>query len=141
MKKRFTVIFIAIAALICVMFTACFTEHEVTDTRREPWGYPNPFTGTIEGSASGHGGPVRVTMTLENGLITVVDFDFRFETDMFAGRLPGILRPIIIRTNNFDFPDRTAGATITTMAVKEAARQALSGDPNGPQVPRDELGF
>jgi len=129
------------ATLISLIFAACYIENKVPAEKGEPWGYPDSFNGRIEGSAQGHSGPVRVTITMTDGIITIVDFDIRFETDAFAGRLPDLLRPIILRTNTFNFPDRTAGATATSMAIKEAARRALSEYPNGPKIPREELGF
>ena len=138
--SRITVTFIAALALICLIFAACPIESQ-PPPEGDPWGYPDPFGGVIEGSAPGFGGPVRISITMANGFITTVEFDLRFETDMFVRGLPGLLRPMILQTNSFDFPDRTGGATISTMAIKEAARRALSEYPNGPQIPRGELGF
>ncbi|MCQ2609620.1 MAG: FAD-dependent oxidoreductase, partial [Lachnospiraceae bacterium] len=79
---------------------------------------------TAEGTAKGMGGDVKVTVTVENGKITSVVAKGDNET-------PGIGLPIIedmpklMVENNTINIDSVSGATITSEAVKEAAKQAI----------------
>jgi hypothetical protein len=144
MKKIFKVKVAAALALVCLVFAACFIEFEGAVARTDPWGYggdvADPFSGEISGQGFGYG-IIGVEITLVDGFISVVEFDLSNETESFAAPLPGILRPMILNSNNFDIPDRTAGATLTVMGIKEAARRAFIYDEDGPKIPRDLLGF
>ena len=124
MRKKLAVV--AVAVLMCLMLAACFTEFELPPLNVSGgWGYPVPFTGRVEGSGTGYVGTVGVAIDLQNGFIIDVDFDLRAETAMFVRTLSDRLLPMILRTNSFNFPDRTGGASYTNRGVKEAAREAL----------------
>ena len=125
MKNKFTDVVIASLMLVCLVFSACFIEFEPPPPSGG-WGYPDLFTGTVDGTGRGYGaGGVSVNIDLVDGFITDVDFDFTNETAMFVSTLADRLRPLILRSNSFNFPDATGGASVTNRGVKAAAREAL----------------
>jgi len=125
MKKRLRLV--VIAALVCLIFAACFLEFEqpAPGSVTGGWGSPAFFTGRVDGSGPGYNGNVIVTIDLVNGFITDVDFDLRTQTASFTRTLPNRLRPIILRTNSFNYPDATGGASLTNRGIKAAAREAM----------------
>ena len=82
-------------------------------------------SGTFTGEAQGMGGPVRVTITLEDGVLTDVQAVGDDET-------PGIGTPVLetlpqeILNNQSLEVEAISGATITSDAVIEATKAALA---------------
>ena len=82
-------------------------------------------SGTFEGEAQGMGGPVKVTITLEDGVLTDVKAVGDDET-------PGIGTPVLetlpgeILKNQSLEVEAISGATITSDAVIEATKAALA---------------
>ena len=121
MKTQRVLILLGIGILFSTLFLACATDRvvPVTNARGER------VNGTATGSAPGFGGEVTVTLTLENGFITNVVARADNDTAMFAD-------PVVTRAHNdmvrFNAPeiDAVSGATITSMAVNAAARDALN---------------
>lgn len=80
-------------------------------------------SGTGTGTAQGYGGEVSVTITMAEGVITDVVVVGDGETPTVGG-LVIASAPDSIREFGADI-DATSGATVTTMAVREAAGLAI----------------
>lgn len=81
--------------------------------------------GTFSGKAMGMGGDVVVTLTIENDKITACEVNGEHET-------PGIGTPAleelpakIVEANSYEV-DAISGSTVTSNAIKEAAKAALA---------------
>ena len=88
---------------------------------------PHPPSVTSEGIGYG-GGRVEVTLTLAGGNITTVhfeDLDHR-QTSIFWIMAMDHAREFFTTMNHWDFDVRT-GATATSVAIRQAAQEALSG--------------
>ena len=116
--KRFLLI-----GLLTVGTLSIFLSCNRTGNRKTPWGDP-PFSGVVSGSATGYYPDLRVTLTLENGIITGVDLDLSRETASFA-RGPGQEAPELIKTMNSTNVDTIAGASETSRGIREAGKEAL----------------
>ena len=81
-------------------------------------------TGTATASAPGYGGEVTVTVTMVNGFITEVVAIGPDESPTIGGAAIMRAPPRIIRFNTTDI-DIVSGASITTMAITEAAQKAI----------------
>ena len=81
-------------------------------------------SGTATGSAFGFGGDVTVTITMENGYIVDVVCKGDGESPTIGG-LALMRTPDSIKKANSADIDTITGATITTIAVKEAAQKAI----------------
>ena len=114
MKTRNLIVVLAIAALLIAGLAACATG---------PARIGNA-TGTATGNAMGFGGNVYVTITLDNGLITNVEISAPHDTVMFVtpvvNRAPGMMK----QNNSAQF-DAISGATVTSVAVSQAAQMAI----------------
>lgn len=117
MNIRKTLFIVGIIALVLGVALGCASApREVT-----PIG---TATGTATGTAPGYGGPIEVTVTMEDGFITDVVIRGDHETPAFAQ--PIFMRaPGMIRSENSAQIDGFAGATITLMGVIEATQQAI----------------
>lgn len=82
-------------------------------------------SGTFTASADGFGGPVSVTLTLENGKITASEIVGDSETASIGGAALETLQKQLVDTNSAEI-DGVAGATVTSNAVKSAAAAALA---------------
>ena len=114
MKNR-TLLVLAICALAAMALVGCGSA---------PVAAIGNATGTESGSAQGFGGEVTVTVTMANGFITEVVCKGDAESPTIGG--PVLLRAPgqIIRYNSAQF-DSISGATVTSMAVAEAAQAAI----------------
>jgi len=81
-------------------------------------------SGTATGVAPGHGGDVSVTITMENGKITAVELDLSSETPAMAGQVASRAPQDMINFNDPNI-DNVAGSTVTSSAVREAAKSAV----------------
>lgn len=82
-------------------------------------------SGTFTASADGFGGPVSVTLTLENGKITASEIVGDSETASIGGAALETLQQQLVDANSAEI-DGVAGATVTSNAVKSAASAALA---------------
>jgi fumarate reductase flavoprotein subunit len=115
MIKKTLILFVCLF-VAGIMFNACASTGKVV-----PIGN---FSGTATGTASGFGGPVEVTITMADGYITEVAIKADGETQAIAA--PAIMRaPNIIKEINSAQFDSISGASITSMAISEAAQDAI----------------
>jgi len=84
-------------------------------------------SGTFTGEATGQGGPsnpVKVTITLENSVITDFQAEGPGETDGIGSKAIDSMPGAIVASNSLDV-DMVSGATVTSTAILEAAKAAL----------------
>ncbi len=84
-------------------------------------------SGTYTGEATGQGGPsspVKVTITLENSVITDFQAEGPGETDGIGSKAIDSMPGAIVASNSLDV-DMVSGATVTSTAILEAAKVAL----------------
>ncbi len=86
-----------------------------------------PADGVYEGSANGMGGAVKVTVTVSGGKITVVEVGEHNETAGISDPAIEQMPAKIVEAQSADV-DAVAGATVTSEAIKEAVKAALSGE-------------
>ena len=85
-------------------------------------------SGTFEGTAPGLAGesnPVKVTMTLENNVITDVQAEGPGETEGIGSKAIDAMPSEMVAANSINV-DGISGATITSTAIKDAAAAALT---------------
>ena len=82
------------------------------------------YTGTLNGSASGYGGPVPVTIEFENGNITKVEIGENKETYSIGTHAIDWLPEKIVEQQNIAV-DSVSGATVTSGAIKSAIETAM----------------
>ena len=126
--KKIRILIITVLVVMCVLFVACFIENEPPNYDTVQGGYGEPlYDGPpIEGTGQGHNGPLKVTITLENGKIKDVELNIGGETYSNTRRIPNVIPPIIIRTNSFNYASNiVSGATYTGRGIKEAGKNAL----------------
>ncbi len=87
-----------------------------------------PATGTA--SADGFGGPVSVTVTVEDGTITEVTAEGDLETSPVLGNDLTPLADQILEAQSAEI-DGVAGASVTSAAVKTAAEAAIAAAQGG----------
>lgn len=80
-------------------------------------------SGKASGVAQGKGGDVRVTVTVEDGVITSVDIEGKNETPTIGGVAIEEMPQQIIDAQSFDV-DGVAGATRTSDAIRTAGKEA-----------------
>lgn len=104
-----------------VRITALFEQKAVTPTTGS---YKN---GTYTGSATGHGGKVSVTVTVENGNISSIDVTEQKETPSYWQNAIAIIEKLLGLGNDSAVDDVTtiSGATQSSTAIKEAVQNAL----------------
>lgn len=90
-------------------------------------GSAETFTpGTYEGTAQGFGGDVTVSVTVDGSAVTAVSITGEKETPALGGAaIEGYLTSLV-GVSDADSVDTTAGATVTSTAVKEALGKALA---------------
>ena len=81
-------------------------------------------SGTAEASAQGFHGPVTVSITVEKGKITRVEADGPDETAGIGTRALSVIPAQMLERNTVDV-DSVSGATVTSEALLQAAREAL----------------
>ncbi len=86
-----------------------------------------PADGVYEGSANGMGGAVKVTVTVSGGKITAVEVGEHNETAGISDPAIEQIPAKIVEAQSADV-DAVAGATVTSEAIKEAVKAALSGE-------------
>ena len=86
-----------------------------------------PADGVYEGSANGMGGAVKVSVTVSGGKITAVEVVEHNETAGISDPAIEQIPAKIVDAQSTDV-DAVAGATVTSEAIKEAVKAALSGE-------------
>lgn len=81
---------------------------------------------TLTATADGFGGPVTVTLTVNDGTIKECVIEGKDETPTVGGAALEELQAQVVKANGADI-DGVAGATITSTAVKSAVDAALNG--------------
>jgi len=76
------------------------------------------------GQAQGYGGPLKVSVTMENGAISNVEVTEHNETQGIGTRAIESLPAAMVTSNTWDV-DIVAGATVTSNAIKDAVRSAI----------------
>ena len=117
MKKKLTAILSFLMAL--TMLFICIVPAALADTM--------PADGTYTGTASGMGGAVNVSVTVEGGRITAIDITGHAETPGVSDPAIQQIPAAIIEAQSTDV-DGVAGATVTSTAIREAVAAALSGE-------------
>jgi fumarate reductase flavoprotein subunit len=82
-------------------------------------------SGTASAAAQGFGGSVTVTVTIEDGRITSVEAEGPGETQGIGSRALDMLPGAIVSANSADV-DGISGSSITSQALKAAAKEAIS---------------
>ncbi|HLR21210.1 MAG TPA: FMN-binding protein [Tissierellaceae bacterium] len=83
--------------------------------------------GTYEGEAEGHNGPLKVSVTVEDGEIADVDVIEHEETEDLSEPALEEVPEAIVEKNSTDV-DGISGVTVTSDAIKEAVDNALEGN-------------
>ena len=86
-----------------------------------------PADGVYEGSANGMGGAVKVAVTVSGGKITAVEVVEHNETAGISDPAIEQMPAKIVDAQSTDV-DAVASATVTSEAIKEAVKAALSGE-------------
>ena len=86
---------------------------------------PSGKTGSASASAQGFGGQITVTVNVEKGKITGVNFEAPGETPAIGGRALDMAAATMVEKNSVEI-DATAGATVSTKALILAAKEAFS---------------
>ncbi|MDR2402607.1 MAG: FMN-binding protein [Spirochaetaceae bacterium] len=126
----------AALAVLSLVFAACPNDSpEEKDNRHAPYGSP-PYSGQVTGEANGsHGGgqtTIKLTLTLEEGYITGVDFGGSTGITPSIGSQVRDQAPAqIIAANSFndDAIDTVTRATITRITTIAAGKNALNTIP------------
>ena len=111
MKKRFLAI---LTAIMLVMTGAALGEAA-----------PAEVSGDFTGTAKGFGGDVTVTVTLTDGAITAVTAEGAGETEGVGSKAIELM-PADMSESGSIAVDTVAGATITSNAILEAVKAALT---------------
>lgn len=100
------------------------TETATAATTESGSGVSGTFEGTAPGLA-GESNPVKVTMTLENNVITDVQAEGPGETEGIGSKAIDAMPSEMVAANSINV-DGISGATITSTAIKDAAAAALT---------------
>jgi len=122
--KKSLAAFLAVAVMISL--TACATPSTTTTPEATPTATEPEVVGaqTYTGTAQGFGGEVSVTITVEDGKITDVAAEGASETPERGGKAIANMPAEILSAGNYDV-DGVTGATVTSTAVKQAAKAAM----------------
>ena len=118
-KKLFSIMIVLLT--ICLVITACYVEYDPTKNMHPAYG---TASGTGTGTAQGFVGPVKVTLTLENGYIKKAVITGNESAD-YGAKAIAAADKIIVATNSIEL-DTLSGATKTTKAIGEAGKAALA---------------
>lgn len=114
-KKRISWILLGLSVLLT--FSGCTTN--------EPSATPGNLSGVYQGTARGNVGSITVQVTLDNSIITAVEV-LECEDVPYAvsGAAVETLPAAIVQTQSVNV-DTASGATMTSIGIKTAAREAL----------------
>ena len=132
MKKKVTVVFVSMLAMLCLLFTACPTDGLGGLGGEGPpaGGWGGGFTGdSPTGFGTGYHGQVSLVVHLVNGEIIDLTLGIAGEdTARFAtpARMSRFI-DMVVDNNSFEFrPDLIRGATVTVRGLQEAGASALA---------------
>ena len=111
--------------MFCLVLSACFVEYDPMENMHDPYG---TYSGTVDGTAAGFGGEVKVVLTLKNGLIDEAVVTGPGESKGYGADAVTAAPAIIKATNSVEL-DTLSGATKTTDAIVAAGRAALAKIP------------
>jgi len=117
-----------LCAVMALSLAACSTSGQTAESG-EATALPEisptaqPVTGTGEATAQGFGGPVTVTVTVTDGVITDVTATGANETEGVGTNALDLLPGRIVEANSVEV-DGVSGATYSSTAVLTAAKQA-----------------
>lgn len=128
--KAFNLVIIVAALVVFSAWAAKANAHDemveeqIAEAERAMSRGPYATDGTFEGSAQGYGGPVRMSVSIDNGYIARVEIADASDEDeawldMCSG-LPGK----IVKEQTTDI-DVVSGATYTSAGILNAATEAL----------------
>ncbi len=115
MNKKWLAAVAAVAA-IALFMTGCSRSRQGSST-------------VLSGEAQGFGGPVSVQLTLSGDKITALEITGDGETPNIGGTAIEALTESILAAGSIEGIDAISGATITSNAVFNAIRQAISSAP------------
>lgn len=121
MKKIFKKMLLLTTFILALFLVSC-SSNETENGSDETSAIFVP--GTYTGEAESHGGPMKVSVTVDETSITSIDFDEYNDSD-FSLDARDLMVERIIEANSADV-DTVSGATLTSTAVREAVSMALS---------------
>ena len=129
MKKLFQVM---LALVLAASMTACTSTP--SNTPSETTG-DQGISGTFEGTGSGKGGEIKVSVTLENSKITAIEVTKHNESDIISEAMDMLAEEMI--TKNSTNVDSISGATLTSAGFKVAVGDAI--DQSGATLLENEV--
>lgn len=110
----------SLAGLMAVSLGACTTNNApVDDNKAEA-----TANGTFEAKASGYGGELNLTVTIENSVLTDIVLGDHHETNVVIDRAFPIIKERILEANS-PVVDSVSAATFSSYAVKTAVADAM----------------
>lgn len=100
-------------------------ESEAEGAEEAPQALEIPEDGTYQGKAAGFGGDVEVEVVVEGGAIKGVTVVKESETPEIGGAAKETVAQQIVDKNSLEI-DGVSGATVTTDAIKNAVKDALT---------------
>lgn len=111
----------SLAGLMAVSLGACTTNNApVDDNKAEA-----TANGTFEAKASGYGGELNLTVTIENSVLTDIVLGDHHETNVVIDRAFPIIKERILEANS-PVVDSVSAATFSSYAVKTAVADAMT---------------
>ncbi|QQO09026.1 FAD-dependent oxidoreductase [Breznakiella homolactica] len=116
MKKHLSgrYVFLSLALIVPLILAGCSSQGSVRNA-----------TGSFEGTAEGHNGPVTVSVNLQSGEITGVRVLSHQETPGISDQALELIPQAIVRSQQVQV-DAVSGATKTSRAIMGAVEEALS---------------
>lgn len=110
----------SLAGLMAVSLGACTTNNAPADDNKTE----ATANGTFEAKASGYGGELTLSVTIENSVITDIALGDNHETNVVIDRAFPILKDRILEANT-PVVDSVSAATFSSYAVKSAVADAM----------------
>lgn len=110
----------SLAGLMAVSLGACTTNNAPADDNKTE----ATANGTFEAKASGYGGELTLSVTIENSVITDIALGDNHETSVVIDRAFPILKDRILEANT-PVVDSVSAATFSSYAVKSAVADAM----------------
>lgn len=111
----------SLAGLMAVSLGACTTNNAPADDNKAE----ATANGTFEAKASGYGGELNLTVTIENSVLTDIVLGDHHETNVVIDRAFPIIKERILEANS-PVVDSVSAATFSSYAVKTAVADAMT---------------